>query len=185
MPFDDFTPRLADRLKRLRQEAGWSLDTLAKRSGVSRATLSRMENAEVSPSAEALGKLCAAYRMPMSRLIQMVEQGFAAKVPAEAQAAWHDPATGFARRAVSPPAEALRGEVIEGTLPAGARIAYEVPPVEGLEHHLVMQSGGLTLTVDGADHVLGPGDCLRYRLHGPTVFQAGPDAPARYLLFLV
>lgn len=103
MPFDDLTPRLADRLKRLRQEAGWSLETLAKRSGLSRATLSRMENAEVSPSAEALGKLCAAYRMPMSRLIQMVEQDFAALVPAEVQTVWRDPATGYARCSVSPP----------------------------------------------------------------------------------
>jgi transcriptional regulator with XRE-family HTH domain len=185
MPLDDLTPRLADRLKRLRQEAGWSLDTLATRSGVSRATLSRMENAEVSPSAEALGKLCAAYRMPMSRLIRMVEQDFAALVPADGQTVWHDPATGFARRTVSPPAEALRGEVIAGTLPAGARIAYDTPPVEGLEHHLVLQSGRLTLTVDGTDHVLTPGDCLRYRLRGPTAFQAGTDAPAHYLLFLV
>lgn len=185
MSFDDLTPRLADRLRRLRQEAGWSLETLAKRSGVSRATLSRMENAEVSPSAEALGKLCAAYRMPMSRLIQMVEQDFAALVPADAQTVWHDPATGFARRSVSPPAEALRGEVIAGTLPADARIAYDTPPVDGLEHHLVMQSGSLTLTVDGTDHLLRPGDCLRYRLHGPTVFQAAADAPAHYLLFLV
>lgn len=185
MPLTDLTPRLADRLKRLRQDAGWSLDTLATRSGVSRATLSRMENAEVSPSAEALGKLCAAYRMPMSRLIRMVEQDFAALVPADAQTVWHDPATGFARRSISPPADALRGEVIAGTLPAGARIAYDTPPVEGLEHHLVLQSGRLTLTVDGTDHVLTPGDCLRYRLHGPTAFEAGPDAPAHYLLFLV
>ena len=37
------------------------------------------------------------------------------------------------------------------------------------------------IAVRKALHALG----LRYRLHGPTVFQAGPDAPARYLLFLV
>lgn len=185
MPLDDLTPRLADRLKRLRQEAKWSLETLAQRSGVSRATLSRLENAEVSPSAEVLGRLCAAYRLPMSRLIQMVEQDFVARIPATAQTVWHDPATGYARRSVSPPAEALRGEVIEGTLPAGARIAYDTPPVEGLEHHLVMLSGALTLTVENTAHTLTTGDCLRYRLHGPTLFEAGPDEPARYLLFLV
>ena len=41
--------RIASRLKGLRQERGWSLDELAGRAGVSRATLSRLENAEVSP----------------------------------------------------------------------------------------------------------------------------------------
>jgi transcriptional regulator with XRE-family HTH domain len=37
--------RLAERLRALRGERGWSLDELARRSGVSRATLSRLENA--------------------------------------------------------------------------------------------------------------------------------------------
>ncbi len=52
--------RIAQRLKGLRAERGWSLDELAGRSSVSRATLSRLENAEVSPTANVLGKLCAA-----------------------------------------------------------------------------------------------------------------------------
>ena len=52
--------QIAQRLKSLRAERDWSLDELAKRSGVSRATLSRLENAEVSPTASVLGKLCAA-----------------------------------------------------------------------------------------------------------------------------
>ena len=35
--------RIAGRLKSLRNERGWSLDELARLSGVSRATLSRLE----------------------------------------------------------------------------------------------------------------------------------------------
>ena len=45
----DLDQRLAGRLKALRLARGWSLDELAGRAGVSRATLSRLENAEVSP----------------------------------------------------------------------------------------------------------------------------------------
>lgn len=56
---DDLDARLARRLAELRTSRGWSLDALAARSGVSRATLSRLENAEVSPTAALLGKLCA------------------------------------------------------------------------------------------------------------------------------
>ena len=52
--------RLAQRLRELRHERGWSLDELAARSGVSRATLSRLENNEVSPTAAVLGRLCPA-----------------------------------------------------------------------------------------------------------------------------
>ena len=35
--------------------------------------LSRMENAEVSPTAQVLGKLCAVYGLTTSRLLYMVE----------------------------------------------------------------------------------------------------------------
>ena len=51
-PFTNLTTRLADRLRELRRERGWSLDDLASRSGISRATLSRMEKADVSSTAE-------------------------------------------------------------------------------------------------------------------------------------
>ncbi|WP_051556194.1 helix-turn-helix domain-containing protein [Nitratireductor aquibiodomus] len=58
--YDDHTidQRIAERLRALRQERGWSLEDLATRCGVSRATLSRLENAEVSATANALGRLC-------------------------------------------------------------------------------------------------------------------------------
>ena len=73
-PIDtDLDRRIAQRLKALRQERGWSLDELAGLAGVSRATLSRLENADVSPTAAVLGKLCAAHGLTMSRLMMMVE----------------------------------------------------------------------------------------------------------------
>ena len=53
----DLDLRIAGRLKALRAERGWSLDALARRSNVSRATLSRLENAEVSATANVLGRL--------------------------------------------------------------------------------------------------------------------------------
>ncbi|HEY9272046.1 helix-turn-helix transcriptional regulator, partial [Achromobacter sp.] len=80
----DLDRRIAGRLKALRQERGWSLDELAGRAGLSRATLSRLENAEVSPTASALGKLCGAYGLTMSRLMLMVEDDFAPLVPQQA-----------------------------------------------------------------------------------------------------
>lgn len=177
--------QIAQRLRALRNERGWSLDDLAKRSGVSRATLSRLENAEVSATATALGKLCAAYGMPMSRLMRMVEESFRPLIRRDEQPVWSDPETGFMRRSVSPPSQTLAGEVLDCTLPAGTCISYDMPSRPGLEHHLVMQEGQLRFTIDGAVHLLGPGDCLRYQLHGRTVFEARGDTAARYLLFLV
>ncbi|MEX0319574.1 MAG: helix-turn-helix domain-containing protein [Ruegeria sp.] len=182
---DDLSHRLSLRLKELRQGRGWSLDQLAAQSGLSRATLSRMEKGEVSPTAESLGRLCAAYGLPMSRLLMMVEETFAPKVPYERQTEWTDPETGYTRRSVSPPAGGLSGEVLECHLPPGTRIAYDAPPKPGQEHHLIMLDGALTLTVDGVPHALSGGDCLRYHLSGTTEFVTAPARGARYMLVLI
>jgi transcriptional regulator with XRE-family HTH domain len=191
MDIDTFTApsaidrQIGERLKNLRAERGWSLDELAKKSGVSRATLSRLENAEVSATTSVLGKLCTAYDMPMSRLMRLMEEGYTPLVVRGDQPVWVDPETGFRRRQVSPPSKHLKGEVLDCILKAGTRIAYAAPPCMGLEHHLVMQEGQLGLTVDGRIHQLKPGDCLRYQTFGPTTFETPKNSGAHYLLFVV
>lgn len=184
---DDTTidQRLAQRLKMLRTERGWSLDHLAKLSKVSRATLSRLENADVSPTASVLGKLCAAYGLPMSRLMRMVEDDYDPLIRPNEQTVWHDPSVGFRRRSLSPPAQTLAGEVLECRLDAGVQIAYEAPPRQGLEHHLYLLEGALEVSVNGRAHQLQPGDCLRYQLFGPSAFATSEDSAAKYLLFIV
>src|SRR5260370_2328418 len=94
---------IAQRLKSLRAERGWWLDELARSSNVSRATLSRLENAEVSPTTGVLGRLCATYGLTMSRLMHMIEDGFVPLVRRSAQPVWIDQSIGFRRRSVSPP----------------------------------------------------------------------------------
>jgi hypothetical protein len=159
------------------------LDDLATRTGISRATLSRMEKADVSPSAEQIGKLCAAHAMPASRLLAMAEETYPPLVLRADQRVWSDTAASFERRVVSPPAAALAAEVVEATLGSGGTIAYDAPAVPGQEHHLLVLSGGLRVTIEGTVYDLSPGDCLRYQLFGSSRFEATADA--RYLLILV
>lgn len=177
--------RLADRLKGLRVERGLSLDRLAELSGVSRATLSRLENSEVSPTAEVLGRLCAAYGMTVSRLMGLVEAAFAPLVPRDRQEVWRDADGDLVRRIVSPPTRALAAEVVEVEIGPAQEIDYPLPPVAGLEHHLLLLEGALEVEIDGTVHRLEPGDCLRYRLFGASAFRTPADRSARYLLVLV
>jgi transcriptional regulator with XRE-family HTH domain len=182
---DSIDRRIARRLKALRAERGWSLDRLAGESGVSRATLSRLENAEVSATAAVLGRLCAAFGITQSRLMLMVEDDSPAVVRPADRPVFEDPTVGFHRQSVSPPGGALAGEVVACRLGPGARIDYDRPPRPGLEHHLLLEDGALTVTVGGLAHALSPGDCLRYRLDGPSRFETPAGSGARYLLFLV
>ena len=68
--------KLASHLRCLYEAYDMTLAVLAERSSISRATLSRIENAEVSPTAETLGQLAAVYALPMSQLLSPLEQGF-------------------------------------------------------------------------------------------------------------
>jgi transcriptional regulator with XRE-family HTH domain len=174
--------RLARRLRELRLVRRWSLEELAARSGVSRATLSRTENQEVSPTAAVLGRLCAAFELTMSRLLAQVEQDHPAVVAQHDQPIWIDPETGFRRRSLSPPAPDFDCELLYCELPADTQIVYPSPPRHGLEHHLYLESGVLEMTVDGHRHTLCEGDCLRYRLHGASAFKTFRQHPARYFL---
>lgn len=177
--------RIAQRLRSLRAERQWSLDELARRTDVSRATLSRLENAEVSPTASVLGRLAAAYGLTISRLMHMVEDDFAPLIRREAQPLWTDPDIGFRRRSVSPPAQTLRAEVLECELKPGTRITYDEPPRAGLEHHLLLTDGALEISIDGQTYDLKPGDCLRYQLYGASTFATPKRSGARYILVVL
>ena len=177
--------RLAARLKALRTDQGWSLDDLAERSGVSRATLSRLEKCEVSPTANVLGKLCSTYSLTMSRLLWMVETAHIPLATRAEQLVWMDTETGLRRRSVSPPAANLMGEVLECELPANAFIEYAAPAAPGLEHHLILLQGELEMTVEGERFQLNPGDCLRYKLYGASAFRTRQDLGAKYILVVL
>jgi transcriptional regulator with XRE-family HTH domain len=181
----DIERRIAQRLARLRGERGWSLDTLAERTGISRATLSRLERSELSPTAAMLGKLCTVYGWTLSRLMAEAETRPPSLVPAAEQSEWKDPESGYRRRAVSPPGAGLRGELVEVYVPAGASVSFAASPVPRLEHHLWMLEGSLNLEVEGSLFRLRAGDSLRYVLAGPTRFQATGRRDARYLVAIV
>ncbi|WP_371799856.1 XRE family transcriptional regulator [Streptomyces sp. NBC_01707] len=177
--------RLAARLGELRTEHGWSLDELSRRSGVSRSTLSRLERGELSPTASQLGRLCAVYERTMSRLLTEVEAEPPQLVRAARQPVWRDEASGFVRRSVSPPHAGLCAEIIEGTLDAGAGIAYEQAPVPGLEQHIWVLEGTVEITVENTVHTVREGDCLRFRLRGPSHFHCPGPSPVRYAVMIV
>ncbi|GIH97493.1 helix-turn-helix domain-containing protein [Planobispora siamensis] len=184
-PPDPVETRLATRLAQLRTERGWSLEELSARTAVSRSTLSRLERGQISPTAALLNRLCAAYERTMSRLLAEVESEPPQLVSADQQSIWRDDASKFTRRSVSPPHPGLRAELVEGTLHPGADISYRQPPIPGLEQHIWMLQGTAEITADGHTYELRTGDCLRFRLWGPSRFRCLGSEPARYALVVV
>lgn len=173
--------RLAARLAELRITKSWSLEDLAEVTGISRASLSRIERAETSPTASLLNKLCVAYGLTMSRLLSEIEENAPQHLRPAQQPVWHDEENGFSRRGLSPPARNFHTEMVECRLRAGARITYDAPPVIGLEQHIWILSGVLELTINKQYWRLEAGDCLRFHLSGHSSFHA-PETAAHYAL---
>src|SRR5260221_12019332 len=132
--------RLAQRLRELRMERSWSLEELATKSGVSRATLSRIENNEVSPTAAVLGRLCAAFELTLSRLLAHVESDLPALVPRKAQPVWIDPEIVLRRRSISPPSPDFESELLSLELSAGVQTNYPLLPHFRLRHQVYLDS---------------------------------------------
>lgn len=176
-----YSVALSAHLKSLRAEYGLTLNELASKAGVSRATLSRIENADASPTAETLGTLSSVYQLPISALVAPLDNTFESCIRADDQSVWQDSANGFCRKSVSPPCASLTMEMIEGHLSPHQQIDYEKPSITGQEHHLVMLEGQLFMQIEDKGYQLNQGDCLRYKLFGASRFIT-KERDARYLI---
>src|SRR5437764_1506539 len=119
---DEINARIAARVRGERAARRWSLDELAERSQVSKAMISKIERAEVSPTAALLGRLSGAYGITLSALLADHEQQRGPVRRAD-QPVWRDPASGYVRRQVSASAN-IPVELTEIDLPPGASVSF-------------------------------------------------------------
>src|SRR5712664_656522 len=118
---DNTASRIAGRLRLERESRGWSLADLAERSGVSKATISKIERAEVSPTAVVLVRLAAAFDLTLAGLMLRAEGQGERLTRASDQPVWRDPETGYLRKQVfSRPDHPL--EIIRVELPPRQRV---------------------------------------------------------------
>src|SRR5258708_13695794 len=111
---DNTASRIAGRLRLERESRGWSLADLAERSGVSKATISKIEREEVSPTAVVLVRLAGAFDLTLAGLLLRAE-GKERLTRATEQPIWRDPATGYFRKPVlvrpDPPVDLSRADL--------------------------------------------------------------------------
>lgn len=180
----DATRDLAARLKLERETRGWTIAELAQRSAVSRAMISKVERGEASPTAALLGRLSAAFGLTLSTLLARAESQGARLARAGDQAVWTDPATGYTRRAVSPPAGAPL-ELVAVELPAGASVAYPAGAFAFLHQQIWVQSGTLHFREGTEEHRLAAGDCLQLGPPADCAYENPGPLACRYLVALV
>ena len=167
-----------------REARGWSQADLAARAGVSRAMISKIERAESSPTAALLGRLSGALELTMAALLARAEAGGGRLVRAADQPQWRDPETGYVRRQVhARPGEPM--ELVDVTLPSGARVAYPASSYGFIRQHVVwLLEGELLIEENGVSQTLQPGDALTFGEPCDVAYINPGAAPARYVVAL-
>ncbi len=182
MVVDGTGKQLASRLREEREARGWTLADLADHSGVSRAMISKIEREEASPTAALLGRMSAAFGLTLAQLFARAE-GVSGQVTRRAeQAAWRDPETGFARRALSP-AGAAPLDLVWCELPPGAEVRYPAAAFLPMEdQQVVMVEGHLRIEQERVTLELEAGDCMRFGSPEDTAFRNTGKVLARYVV---
>lgn len=182
---ETFDNETGERMKALRLAQGFTLDELAKRSGVSRAMISRIERGETSPTAQLLARLCSALGSTLSRFFAAQDVSGHPLLRAGDQRVWRDPATGYIRRSVSPDGTGSPVDIVEVDFPPGACVIFESHQFDReLTQHLWLFKGRMTMTAGNMVHRLEAGDCLFMRLDESHVFDNPNPEPARYAIIL-
>ena len=180
--------RIAERVGELRAAQNLSLDDLASKSGVSRSMISVIERGESSPTAVVLEKLAAGLGVMLASLFDTpasAAQANGSIARRDEQPEWRDPASGYLRRNVSPPAVPQPMQIVEVHFPPGRRVAFETG---GRDRRVYQQvwvlKGVMDVTLGDERHRLREGDCLAMQLDRPTMFHNPTRKTARYAVVI-
>lgn len=177
------TSSLAATVESARTGRGWSVNALARASGVSRTMITKIEHGDVQPTAALLARLSGALGMTLSELIATAEGPTERLARRRAQQAWTDPETGYVRRAVSPPASVLL-QLVEVELPAGARVSMPRESYLFIDQQIWVLAGQLHFLEGEERHELRAGDCLQLGEPQACVFENRTGTTCRYLVAL-
>lgn len=179
---DDTSRQLAARIRLERDARGWALAELAERAGVAKATISKIEREEVSPTAVILVRIAAAFDLTLAGLLLRAEEKGRVSRAAE-QAVWRDPATGYTRRQVlSRPDHPL--EVVQVSMPAGQQVTLPASSYAHIRQAVWVHAGCLTIIEDGVRQRLEEGDCLPFGPPSDVTFMNDTDDAVRYTVVL-
>jgi transcriptional regulator with XRE-family HTH domain len=176
---------LGAKLAAARAERGWSLAELARRAGVSTASVHKIEKSGMTPTIATLMKVAAALGTSVSSFIdEDVEVPAAIVVRGDERARLYTSKTGIALDNVSGRYGRYRLAGAEAVVEPLADSGPDPMRHPGEELVYVIE-GSMCFTVDGKPIHLGSGDSIHFRTDRPHTWQNPTEAPARALWFMV
>jgi len=176
---------VGSRVKRLRTEAGLTLEEFAAQSGVSRAMISKVERGEKSPTLAIIVRIAKGLNVSMSTLMGAEPDPAQVAVIRKAnRLAFKDPETGFERHNLSPTHLDNDLEFLLHRIPPG-ETSGELPPYKvPTEKYLVVHEGQLTIQTGEARYVLEAGDSFYFDVRESYSFINAGKTPCAYYLVI-
>jgi transcriptional regulator with XRE-family HTH domain len=175
--------RLGRRVRALRRERGLTLDGLARRSGVSRAMISKLERGEKNPTLVVAAKVAEGLGVSLSQVVGVEERREVVVVRRERRMVMRDPETGFERQLLSPSFGGRGIEFIRNVVPVGSTSGEFPPHRRGVSEYVVVESGRLRALLGSDEYFLERGDALYFEADVTHRFDnAGEEECSYYLV---
>lgn len=172
---------LAETLRRLRRERGWSLDRAAAATGVSKAMLGQIERGESSPTVATLWKISGGFQTSFSSFLEPAPlEGRAAVYRSPGEVRLQPESEGWSVRPLFPFEADYAFEMIELTLQPG-RERRSDPHAAGVTEHVIVRSGALDVLIDGVWQPLAEGGAIRFPADRPHGYRNPGAAPAVFI----
>lgn len=180
----ELTRRVAENLRGLRKQRDLSLDDLAARSGVSRATLSQIETSKTNPTIAILWKIAAGLQVPFASLLgeERVEK---LRVLRRGDAQVLRSADGrLESRPLSPAGASPQVECYELRL-APRSVSRSDAHARGTAESLTVLTGTLRIQVGDQVSELNAGDSVYFEADVPHSYENPGRVEARYFNVIV
>jgi transcriptional regulator with XRE-family HTH domain len=172
---------LGQRVRTERIGRGFSLELLAERSGVSRSMLSAVERGSKAPTVLLLDRIATGLDTSIARLLGPEQNSRVVVLRSADQDVARDP-SGWERRILSPVLPGIEFELMRTTLGPGVDAGEFAPHAAGSREYVAVESGRLTLTLDGVPYLLNAGDSVYYDGDCSHAFANPGDTPCVYYL---
>lgn len=149
-------------IKTTRELQQISLSDLAKRAGVSKSVVSRIEAGLTSPTAVMLAKLAEGMTVSLSSLLRG-DMGPPVHIQQAAeQPIFRDPKTGLVRRTLSPVSPDALVEIVHNALPARKATGKFPAHALGTQEHIYVEAGKIEVVVGKRTFTLEAGDAAQF-----------------------
>jgi len=176
--------RLGQRVRALRRERGLTLEGLARRSGVSRAMISKLERGEKNPTLVVAAKVAEGLGVSISQVVGVEERREVVVVRRERRRVMRDPETGFERQLLSPGVAGRGIEFTRNVVPIGSTSGELPPQRRGVSEYVVVERGRLRALLGSDEYFLERGDALYFEADVTHRFDNAGEGECSYYLVI-